>query len=250
MNDLSPETNELLELARGAGGLTDTRRSQIKSGLLAQIATIGLISVTSATAGAGATAAATAGKAAWLSSSLAKAVSALALVSVTSAGAYAVVRSQARHEAEKHVAAPAQGAAPRAPAHSAPVVAAPDPTAGELADPAPPSPAPAEKTANNSAHSAAPSVANAETLADETRLLRDADQALRAGNAQRALSLLDEHASRYPRGVLAPERSAERMLARCKLGQVEAKAAQAYLASHANSAFAPRIRDACGVQAP
>ncbi len=94
---------------------------------------------------------------------------------------------------------------------------------------------------------AAPNVVNAETLADETRLLRDADQALRAGNPARALGLLDEHAARFPRGVLAPERSAERLIARCQLGQLDAKAAQSYLAAHANSSFAARISDACKV---
>ena len=87
--------------------------------------------------------------------------------------------------------------------------------------------------------------AAADTLAEETSLLRVADQALRAGNAQRALTLLDEHAARYPHGVLEPERSAERMIARCKLGQVDAKTAQGYLAAHSNSPFAARLQDAC-----
>jgi TolA-binding protein len=84
-------------------------------------------------------------------------------------------------------------------------------------------------------------------LADETRLLRAADQALRSGNAQRAVALLDEHAARYPHGALAPERSAERMIARCQLGQGDASSAQSYLSTHPDSAFTARIRDACGI---
>jgi hypothetical protein len=97
----------------------------------------------------------------------------------------------------------------------------------------------------SSADSAAGASPTTDTLAAETSLLRDADQALRAGNAQRALTLLDEHAARFPHGVLEPERSAERMIARCKLGQVDAKTAQSYLATHAGSSFAARLQDAC-----
>jgi len=102
----------------------------------------------------------------------------------------------------------------------------------------------APATANAPA-AATSATANADTLADETRLLRAADQALRAGNAQRALTLLDEHAASYPHGALAPERNAERMVARCQLGEVDASHAQAYLAAHPSSAFTARIRDAC-----
>jgi hypothetical protein len=262
MNDLSPETNQLLELARGAGGLNDERRSQLKTGLLTQIAAIGLVGATSAGAGAtvvagagvaagagagAASAGVTAGKVAWLSSSLLKAVSALTLLSVTGVGVYALARSP--HTAEPAHTAPSATAELVAsrPASAPLVPAAPSaveaPAAPPVLDPA------GEKSASPRVVSAAQASAplSAETLAEETRLLREADQALRAGNAPRALTLLDEHASRYPRGALAPERNAERLIARCKLGQVEAKSAQAYLSTHANSAFAPRIRDACGL---
>ncbi len=279
MSDLSPDTNKLLELARGAGGLTDERRLQIKAGLLSQIAASGAL-----TSAAGAHV--VLGKAAWFSSPLLKGLSALALFSAIGVGLYVgalrptpravaassdastntapVVQSAPDREAPM-VAAPATSpsapgvigssgatpstaepnqpnAAPSAVAAPAPALVAPSPNIAKLTGAAGHS-GPVNEPGSDD-HPATPT---ADTLAGETSLLRDADQALRAGNAARALTLLDEHASRYPRGVLAPERNAERVLARCKLGQLDAKGAQSYLGSHANSPFAARIVDACGL---
>jgi hypothetical protein len=259
MSDLSPETHQLLELARDAGTLSATRRSQIKASLLTQIAAGGLVmQVGASTAGLG--------KAAWFSGPISKLVSAVALVSVAGAGVYAGVRSKASHAPLTEISAPA--AAAHAPLAGVTHAAIATTTSEPAAAPAVPEPgAPEAATsevasstaapnpvANGKASSAAraPSVATsaspADTLSEETRLLRDADQALRAGNAQRALSLLDEHATRYPRGALAPERNAERMIARCQLGQIEASTAQTYLAAHPSSAFTARIRDACAAR--
>jgi hypothetical protein len=270
MSDLSPETNQLLELARDAGTLSDARRTQLKASLLTQIAAGGLaMQVGASSVGLG--------KAAWFSGPVSKLVSAVALVSVAGAGVYAGVRAKTSHAPLAQVAAAAAARAPLSRlSHAAPsttseatpvatsgpaVLAAtpeatPEPAAPELAlGMAVPSPAVNGKAAGTSLRSGgqgAPSAAtsvtpSADTLAAETSLLRDADQALRAGNAQRALSLLDEHAARYPHGALAPERNAERMIARCQLGQIDADNAQAYLAAHPSSAFTARIRDACAV---
>ena len=57
-------------------------------------------------------------------------------------------------------------------------------------------------------------------LAEESRLLRKADAALRVADLPRALALLDEHAARFPHGVLAEERSLERISTLCKMGRV------------------------------
>ena len=270
MSDLSPETNQLLELARDAGTLSAARRTQIKASLLTQIAAGGLaLQVGASSVGLG--------KAAWLSGPIAKLVSAVALVSVAGAGVYAGVRANANHAQLAQAAATAavhtpstsvthaaaatrSGSAPAAavqeqaaaaePAASEP--AAVEPAAPDLAaSAAATSPAANGKAARAAAISVAlagaPGTPN-DTLSEETRLLRDADQALRAGNAQRALSLLDEHAARYPRGALAPERNAERMVARCQLGQIDASTARTYLAAHPSSAFTARIRDACAAR--
>ncbi len=83
------------------------------------------------------------------------------------------------------------------------------------------------------------------TLADETRLLWEADQALRSGNTSRAVSLLDEHATRFPDGALSPERGAERVVALCKLGRIDAATVRSYLTSHPNLSLSERIQQAC-----
>jgi TolA-binding protein len=59
-----------------------------------------------------------------------------------------------------------------------------------------------------------------DTLAEEIALLRRAQAALRSGNASGALSLLDEHATRFPKGTLAHERLVTRVQALCKAGRI------------------------------
>jgi RNA polymerase sigma-70 factor (ECF subfamily) len=86
-------------------------------------------------------------------------------------------------------------------------------------------------------------------LAEETLRLRAADEALRSGDADRALSLLDEHSRSYPASVLSEERSADRVSALCKLGRLaEAQdEAERFLASTPDSLLADRVRSSCGV---
>ena len=85
------------------------------------------------------------------------------------------------------------------------------------------------------------------TVAAEARLLSDADTALRAGDAARALSLLHQHASSFPDGVLVQEREAQRVLVLCALGQVAAArtAGSAFIRDHARSPLVPRVRGSC-----
>ncbi len=278
MSDFSPETDKLLELARGASALSEARSAQIKASLLSQIAAGGALSAAASHA--------TWGKAAWLSSPLAKGISVLALLSAVGVGVYAGVRTPNQAPSTAPGSLPSALAGARAPSPAAadrPSEARAVPGANDStpssgvpnardtgnADPnaaaqapdtvvvTPPNPAAVSasgsKASTGVAHATpaseptggASAGTTADTLAEETGLLRDADQALRAGNAQRALALLDEHAARYPNGVLEPERSAERMIARCKLGQMDAKTAQTYLATQVNSPFAARLKDAC-----
>jgi hypothetical protein len=120
-------------------------------------------------------------------------------------------------------------------APAAPAQAAATPTTAPATPPEPPAPAAEEPTASRMPN----------TLADETRLLWEADQALRAGNTSRAVSLLDEHASRYPDGSLSPERGGERVVALCKLGRIDAATVRGYLSSHPNVSLSERIQQAC-----
>ena len=82
------------------------------------------------------------------------------------------------------------------------------------------------------------------TLADEARLVHEGVAALRAGEASRALTLFDAHAALYPRGALAEERAAERVLALADLGRAaEARAAaDEFLRAHPASPLAARVR--------
>jgi hypothetical protein len=85
------------------------------------------------------------------------------------------------------------------------------------------------------------------SVMDEARLLREADIALQARDFARATLLLDDHARRFPRGVLGEERDAERVLVLCATGQVGAATAlaQRFLQEHAESPLAARVRSSC-----
>jgi hypothetical protein len=58
-------------------------------------------------------------------------------------------------------------------------------------------------------------------MASELVLLRDARLSLRQGDAARALSILGEHAERFPSATLGEERDALRITALCALGRTD-----------------------------
>lgn len=87
------------------------------------------------------------------------------------------------------------------------------------------------------------------TLAAETRLLQAAQQALRDQAREGALAIAEEHAARFPHGVLAPEREAVRAIALCELVMFDAGRAVArhFLEAHDGSPLAGRVRKACAM---
>jgi hypothetical protein len=87
----------------------------------------------------------------------------------------------------------------------------------------------------------------ATSLAEETRLLHAAQRELARKNTSAALALLDEHASKFPRGALAEERTAARVIALCDLGRTaEARlAADAFVKKSPQSPLVPRLRGSC-----
>ena len=89
--------------------------------------------------------------------------------------------------------------------------------------------------------------ATPETLAAETSLLRRARAALAGGNAGGCLSLLSQHAKRFPTGVLAEERDALRVVALCSDGRIEdgKKAAAKFRRAHLGSPLRGRVDSAC-----
>jgi hypothetical protein len=85
------------------------------------------------------------------------------------------------------------------------------------------------------------------SLETETRLLREAEGAMRAGDPSRALTRLDEHARSFPNGVLGEERDAQRVFAMCALGRTEQAriAAGQFTATYPHSPLRNRVQSAC-----
>jgi outer membrane protein assembly factor BamD (BamD/ComL family) len=75
---------------------------------------------------------------------------------------------------------------------------------------------------------------------EETRLTAAARQVLRAGDASRALALLDQAQSQFPYGALVQEREALAMEALMGLGQRAAavERARVFLQNHPESPYA------------
>ncbi len=89
-------------------------------------------------------------------------------------------------------------------------------------------------------------------LSDEVAILSRAETELHGGRPESALKALDEHERRFPRGVLAEERTAARIQALCALGRTaEADAQLARLERLSpHSAHEERARQACREIAP
>lgn len=97
------------------------------------------------------------------------------------------------------------------------------------------------------ASSTVASVASVDPLKEETALLASAQSALAQGDASRALAITEDHAARFPNGVLAGERKAVRALALCKAGRKEEGRAEAQplVARAPDSPLAQRVAAAC-----
>jgi hypothetical protein len=143
------------------------------------------------------------------------------------------------------------------PAAKTPQLTAAAPAAAPLAPLAPPVAAPAPPAADEPARATPAQAARApaarsggrpDALAQEVQLLARATRNMRAGQAARALTVLDEHQRRFPSGVLSEERRAARAQALCALGRVaEGRAEQAALPAH--SPTAARAAQACDAPA-
>jgi hypothetical protein len=274
MNDLTPEDQALLERARlGGDAATPEDHARVKRRLFAQVGVaVGTSAVaTSGGASAGLTASASAGST--LVGSVGKIVVALAIGA--GAGTGVTVAYHARPTQPPPVAPATQpsnaiatierdrsnepptaelGTEPlaRAPSREATrdrpasarsaALSAPLPAdrpiasqAAENVSPAPAQPAPRQQPVGPA------------TVAAEAELLRQADAALKAGDAARALALLGEHATRFPNGMLIEEREAERIVVLCALGRTEEAraAASQFLRVRPRSPLSQRIRESC-----
>lgn len=83
----------------------------------------------------------------------------------------------------------------------------------------------------------------------EAALLQRARAAIDAGDGVTALDALDAHERRFPSGLLADQRAAERVVALCTIakGAVARERAEHFLAERPRSQQANRIRRACGL---
>jgi hypothetical protein len=74
--------------------------------------------------------------------------------------------------------------------------------------------------------------------------------ALRDGDTQRVLMLVNDHERRFPIGMLAPEREAARALALCTGTNLfdAARIGQAFLDAHPRSPLAGRVRETCRIR--
>jgi outer membrane biosynthesis protein TonB len=122
----------------------------------------------------------------------------------------------------------------------------PEPEPEPVAEPDPePEPEPVAKPKKPKRKIEAPPSAN--TLLAERRLIAAAQVAIRKGDYARARSLLGEHKTQFPRGILAPERDAARAIALCLDDEQDsgADAARAFLRKHKNSPLAKRVKSSC-----
>jgi hypothetical protein len=90
----------------------------------------------------------------------------------------------------------------------------------------------------------------ADSLAEEAELLKRAQQAINSGNAALALALVEEHADRYPSGVLSQERSGLRAISLCRAGAWQQGVAQArsFLQKNPVSPLSERVRSVCKLE--
>ena len=266
MNDLSPEDRAFLDLARDADDPSTGDRDRVRRRLAAElgVAAAAVTASKAVSAAASTTKAASAG-ATLLGTSGAFAVKVAAVVVLMGGTGGTLLYESARGPTPSSASVTATAAAPTVAAAaraariipfsalamaSAPIeTAAPPPTVqstpietvAAAAVPAPPPPvAPRALPVPIKATGTA-------TLEDETRLVQSAIAALRSGDPASGLSLLDEHAREFPHGVLAEERSGERVLALCALGrEAEARtAADRFLVEHANAPLAGKVRASC-----
>lgn len=284
MSELGRDSMELLDAARAGDDPMPDDKARIRRRLM-QLGVVGAVTTVASTtaaatagtagasvappalaasaalsvgAAAGTSTVATVGASAGLGL-VAKLVVAVAIVgSVSAAGVKGVTVYRAHHPADSAVnvaeAPPVQAQVPLAaaeqPIPSTPTTAtlAGSPLVGAPSDPLATASAKVPSAASPVVRSLNPLPTRPEsTIEIETRLLRDAESVRRAGDGARALALLDEHAARFPNGVLAEERAAGRIFALCDLGRLSDATieAQRFLAERPRSPLAARVRASC-----
>jgi hypothetical protein len=244
MNDLDPKALALLDSVRGTDRPTRHEKARVKRRVLARVAGVLLAASAGASSTTTAASVGTAAAGVWSAKLVVAVIAASALVA--GGAATGVVVSHHHHARAGAAAVTQQVVAPR----TAPLAVATSPFAPPkteaLAEP--PRALPVRPAAARVERPAA----TPETLEEELPLLLSAQEALRLGDVDRALGLLDAHARRFPGGALAEERRAAHALAACrKAGDPLARAeAQAFLRDSSSSPLVESVRKACSLTEP
>ncbi len=257
MTELSPETRAWMAAAGTGDAPSGDDRVRIRRRLAVELGAAAFATTTLTVTAQAAAASGTAGVGAGATvGGVSKAAAATGLVTklvvaAAVAGAVATTAVVVMHRAPT-VAVPRTTAAqaPAPPVRSseadiqevqAPIV---QPLAPERAKPGPvPSRAP---TARRRAADGDVEPVATTSIAEELRLLGQAQTALREGRLEDALARADEHALRFPGGAMREERVAVTMLARCAQHTAPGPMLQAFLASAPESPLKRRVREACG----
>jgi hypothetical protein len=256
MTDLSPQTRALLEDGGDVVPMSPSHRARLRRTILAKVAAGAAVATTS-------TAAASTGGAFAIAEKFFAIGAAVGVVGGGARLAWHATHSPATVAMTASPASPPTPPAPymptaeqRAPAAESraaesplaePRVPAIPPAVKRAAAPLAAEPAPPPELAPPPAPESSAKTRAALRLREEARLLRDANEALKEGAAARALDLLDEHAARFPDGVLEPERAAQRVFALCRAGRVDEarQARERFLAAVRPPLLAARVRATC-----
>lgn len=245
MTQLSPEARRLMQLARNEDNPSPEALRRVERSLaLGTARAAGVVALGAATAHAAT--ATTLGTLKWVSVAvLVGGASAAGVVAASHSPSVEVQRLRAGAPAREPLTRRSERPMSSLPAAPAPVVSQvpevlPETEMLLAAAAAPRALAPAAPPTR-------PTMKPLDRLQDETRELRQAQQALRSGDAARALVLLTEQDQTFEHGALQQERHAARVLTLCQLGQtVRAKAeAESFERRYPKSALLARVRSSC-----
>jgi hypothetical protein len=245
MSDLDPKAQALLDSIRGMDRPTRRDKARVKRRLLARVTGAMLAASAGASATTTAASVGTAATGLWSAKLIVVAFAASVLVAGTATGVVA-----SRQHARRRVVVTATPVAGTGAAR-APVT--PPVETEEVVAPQATGPLTARRSAAHAAAAPTQRMAGGrETLEQELPLLQSAQDALRRGDIDRALGLLDEHAKRFPAGALAEERRGAHALAACrKTGSPSARAeAEAFLRDSPSSPLVESVREACVLAEP
>ena len=214
---LTPEDEYLLASARAELDPSCADKQRVRSVIAAQLGLAAVVTAGNVSAGAGATTAS-------VSWAITKVIGVLFALAVVGTSAHLMTRPAPKARVSAGPAfedpKPAEAASTEASLSTQP--SSKDAPRGEATVTAPlPSALPAHKSGPLPARAdASPASPGEAPLSVETRLVRDTRAARLRGDLDGALSLVRQHATRFPGGVLSEERDAERILVLCAQGRL------------------------------